>query len=113
MSKYKSKKVVIDGLRFDSQKEANRYCELKMLERTGAISDLKTQVVFNLIPKQVDENGKPIERRCDYKADFVYTENGKTVVEDVKGYKDGSAYQLYVIKRKLMLLIYKIHIREI
>lgn len=98
MSKYKSKKVVIDGLRFDSQKEANRYCELKMLERTGAISDLKTQVVFNLIPKQVNENGKSIERRCDYKADFVYTENGKTVVEDVKGYKDGSAYQLYVIK---------------
>lgn len=113
MNKYNAKRITIDGKTFDSKKEANRYSELKLLEKAGAISDLETQVTFDLIPKQVDDSGKVVERACTYKADFVYTENGKRVVEDVKGYKYNNAYQLFVIKRKLMLLCYGIRIREV
>ena len=113
MNKYNAKKITIDGKTFDSKKEASRYSELKLLEKAGQISDLDTQVTFCLIPKQVDENGKVLERACTYKADFVYTENGKRVVEDVKGCKRSNAYQLFAIKRKLMLLNYGIRIKEV
>lgn len=57
-----------------------------------------------LIPAQRDETGKLIEREVSYVADFQYIQDGKKVVEDVKGYKRGAAYQLFTIKRKLMLL---------
>lgn len=102
MNKYHNKKVVVDGITFDSKKEAGRYRELKMLERAGAISDLRLQVPFELIPKQ---NG---ERACLYKADFVYIKDGKMVVEDTKGIKT----DVYKIKRKLMLYRYGIKITE-
>ena len=102
MNKYPNKKVVVDGITFDSKKEAGRYRELKMLERAGAISDLRLQVPFELIPKQ---NG---ERACLYKADFVYIKDGKMVVEDTKGIKT----DVYKIKRKLMLYRYGIKITE-
>lgn len=113
MNKYNAKKITVDGKTFDSKKEANRYSELKLLEKAGRISDLETQVTFSLIPKQVDDNGKVVERACTYKADFVYKENGKKVVEDVKGYRQSGAYQLFAIKRKLMLLCYGIRVREV
>lgn len=113
MNKFNAKKITIDGKTFDSKKEASRYSELKLLEKAGQISDLDTQVTFCLIPKQTDENGRVIERACTYKADFVYTENGKRVVEDVKGFKHSNAYQLFAIKRKLMLLNHGIRIREV
>lgn len=109
MSKYNSKKTVVDGQKFDSEKEANRYQELLLLKRVGAIKNLNRQVKFVLIPSQRDENGKVVERECSYKADFKYEEDGKTVVEDVKGYRTKE----YIIKRKLMLYQYGIRIREV
>lgn len=70
VSKYNSKKTVVDGQTFDSKKEANRYKELRLLEKAGVIKDLRTQVKFKLIPAQRDEaTGKVIERECSYKAD--------------------------------------------
>ena len=109
MSKYNSKKTVVDGQKFDSKKEANRYQELVLLEKAGVIKNLSRQVKFVLIPSQRDENGKVIERECSYKADFKYEEYGKTVVEDVKGFRTKE----YIIKRKLMLYQYGIRIREV
>lgn len=108
--KYHNRKTIVNGHTFDSKKEANRYSELLLLERAGAIHDLRTQVKYVLIPSQRSkETGKIIERECSYKADFVYTEGGETVVEDVKGYRTKE----YIIKRKLMLHVYGIRIREI
>ena len=109
-TKYNNKKVTVNGQVFDSKKEANRYKELLLLEKAGAIKDLRMQVKFTLIPAQRDEaTGKVVERECSYKADFVYSEGDKTVVEDVKGFRTKE----YVIKRKLMLWRYGIRIREV
>lgn len=87
---------------FDSVKEYQRWGELRILERAGRISNLRRQVKYELIPKQEGE------RACNYVADFVYTENGKTVVEDVKGFKTPE----YRLKRKLMMWIHGIRIKE-
>lgn len=106
--KYNNKKVTVDGILFDSRKEANRWQELKLLERAGQIEDLHRQISFTLIPSQ-RINGNVVERACRYIADFVYKENGKTVVEDTKGFKTKD----YIIKRKLMLKVYQIRIREV
>lgn len=109
-SKYHNKKVIIDGIKFDSKKEANRYQELKLMQRAGIISDLQRQVKYVLIPSQKGDDGRVIERPCTYIADFVYIdENGKTVVEDTKGYRTSD----YKIKRKLMLYIHGVKINEI
>ncbi len=108
-SKLKNQKTKIDGLSFDSKKEANRYCELKLLEKIGRIKNLRLQVPFELIPKQLDKGGKVLEKAVIYKADFVYERDGKTVVEDVKGFKTKD----YIIKRKLMLFRYGIRVMEI
>lgn len=106
--KYRNKKVIVDGITFDSKREAKRFHELKELEKAGRISDLEMQVKFELIPSQRID-GKVVERACTYKADFVYKENGETVVEDTKGYRTPD----YIIKRKLMLYIHGIKVREI
>ena len=108
MGKYYSKKVTINGITFDSKKEANRYSELVLLERAGKIRNLERQVKFELIPYQRID-GKIVERSCYYIADFVYQEDGKTVVEDTKGYKTKD----YIIKRKLMLFLKGIRIKEV
>lgn len=89
-----------------SAKERARAAELRLMERAGIISLLQEQVKYELIPKQ---NG---ERAVFYVADFVYWKDGRMIVEDVKGYRKGTAYELYVIKRKLMLYRYGIHITE-
>lgn len=108
MTKYGNRKVIRDGIEFDSIKECQRYCELKLMQRAGVISDLQMQVSFELIPSQrVD--GKVVERAVNYVADFVYTENGKTVVEDTKGFRTKD----YILKRKLMLWLHGIRIREV
>lgn len=113
-NKYQAQKCVYNGLRFDSHKELRRYLELRLLERSGQITGLKRQVKFELIPAQKDEKGKCVERAVTYIADFVYKDKqGNTVVEDVKGYKQGQAYAVFTIKRKLMLYKYGIKIREI
>ena len=115
MSKYKAKKASVDGIEFDSRKEANRYCELKLLQRAGKIQNLELQKAFELIPAQRERiiKGKVIERAVTYVADFVYTKNGRIIVEDVKGYKGGVAYAVFTIKRKLLLYRYGLRIREI
>lgn len=106
-SKYHSRKVEQDGMKFDSLKELSRWNELKLLERAGAIKDLKRQVKYELIPSH-SENGRVIERAAHYIADFTYIEDGKLVVEDVKGFRPDD----YILKRKLMLDRYGIRIRE-
>lgn len=108
----------MDGIVFDSKKEAKRYSELLLLEKAGEISDLQRQVKYVLIPAQYAEvNGKRkcIERECTYISDFTYIENGKLIVEDVKGYRDPSSagYAKFVIKRKLMLHVHGIRISEV
>lgn len=113
MSKYRNKKVLVDGVAFDSKKEAKRYRELKLMEDAGMISRLERQVKFDLLPNQKDPDGKVIERKVQYVADFVYMKNGKVVVEDVKGYRDGGAYRVFVIKRKLMLYRFGLSVKEI
>ena len=103
MNKYNAKKTVVDGIVFASKREAARYQELKLLKRAGKIKDLQLQVPYELIPKQAGE------RACKYIADFVYMENGKQIVEDVKGYKGNP---VWIIKRKLLLFVHGIKVRE-
>jgi hypothetical protein len=107
-AKYHSRKISRDGITFDSVKEYRRWCELSLLERAGTIQNLQRQVKFELIPSQRID-GKVIERPCTYIADFVYTENGKMVVEDTKGFRTTD----YIIKRKLLLWVHGIRIQEI
>lgn len=125
MSKYHNRKVTVDGITFDSVKEANRYKELKVLERAGLVHDLQLQVKFKLIPTQRElslettaagkpKKGKLLEKEASYIADFVYKNKyGIQVVEDVKGYKKGPAYELFVLKRKLMLQNHGIRVKEV
>lgn len=101
----------VDG--FDSTFEAKRFRELELEQRAGAISELRRQVPFLLIDAQRAPNGKLIERACRYKADFVYRRNGELVVEDCKGMKSGTAYAVFVIKRKLLLLRHGIRVHEL
>ena len=112
MRKYRNTKTVVDGETFDSRKEANRYCELRLMERAGEISELRRQVAFTLIPAQYVD-GKYAERPVKYVADFVYVDRstGKTVVEDVKS--DATVTPEYVIKRKLMLYRFEIQIKQV
>ena len=107
------------GITFASKKEADRFMVLKNLEAKGKITDLKTQVKFVLIPAQREPDtvgarggrvkGKLIERECSYIADFVYVRDGEMIVEDTKGINTPE----YIIKRKLMLYMTGIKIREI
>lgn len=121
-TKYYNKKTCVNGIEFDSRKEARRYQELLLLQRGGVIQNLKMQVKYNLIPAQYEtyerygKNGQRLkdgqrllEKECSYIADFVYTENGKEIVEDTKGIKTKD----YIIKRKLMLWIHGIRVREV
>lgn len=113
-SKYNAKKITVDGISFDSRKEANRWYELKMLERAGDIKNLRRQVKYELTPVFRDYNGKVFERASSYTADFVYEQVlpmglTKTVVEDVKGYRTGE----YILKRKMMMDRYGIRIKEV
>lgn len=123
-SKYHSRKITRDGMTFDSMKEYRRYCELRLLEKGGTITDLETQKAFELIPAQYEyferygKNGRRlkdgkrcIEKSVVYRADFVYKENGKTVVEDTKS--EATKTKDYIIKRKLMLYIHGIRIKEL
>ena len=108
MPKYGNRKVIRDGIEFDSIKECQRYCELKLMQRAGVISDLQLQVPYELIPTQRID-GKLAEKAVNYVADFVYKQNGQTVVEDTKGMRTRD----YIIKRKLMLYVHGIRIVEV
>ena len=113
MSKYKSKKTVVDGIEFDSKREARRWLVLRELEKNGQISDLERQVKFELIPAQRRPDGKGkmrvVERAVGYVADFVYIKDGEVVAEDTKGFRTRD----YTIKRKLMLFINNVRVREV
>lgn len=100
-SKYRNKKTVIDGITFDSRREASRYGVLKIMQAAGLISGLRLQV-----PYVITVNGEKI---CKYVADFVYQENGREVVEDVKGVRTRE----YILKRKLMFAVFGIEIKEV
>lgn len=104
MTKYRAIKTEVDGIKFDSKKEAQRYQNLKLLERAGKIQNLKLQSVF-----PVEISGVKI---CKYKADFEYEESGQRVVEDVKGFRRGVPYTLFRLKAKLVKALYGIEIRE-
>lgn len=120
-NKYQNKKVTINGVKFDSKKEARRWQELKLLEKAGHIRNLQRQVKFVLIPAQREPDtvgarggrikGKLLEREVAYYADFVYYVEGseKPVVEDTKGIRTPE----YIIKRKMMLYFHGIRIKEI
>ena len=113
-NKYSAKKEtrIIDGkpVVFASKKEAERWDELRILARAGKIHDLRRQQRFVLIPAQ-RRDGKLLEQPCVYVADFTYTatETGEKVVEDVKG----MLTPVYKIKRKLMLYVHGIQVREV
>ena len=122
--KYGNRKTTIGGKEFDSRKEAQRYQELRLLERAGRISNLRLQVKYVLIPTQrassfelyksgpkkgMRKPGKVLENECAYIADFVYTHDGSEIVEDAKGMRTS----VYRIKRKLMLERYGIQIQEV
>lgn len=118
-SKYGSRKVEVDGIVFDSKREAHRYLVLKAMEQAGEITGLELQRKFELIPAQrgpstftktgKEKPGKVIEKAVAYIADFCYLKGGELVVEDAKGVRTPE----YVIKRKLMLSVYGIRIKEI
>lgn len=121
---YNIKTKTTDGLVFDSHKEARRWEQLLLLQKAGKIVELRRQVKFELIPAQYEyyeryskkgerlKDGKRlIERKTEYIADFVYTdaETGETIVEDAKGMRTKE----YVLKRKLMLAVHCIKVKEV
>lgn len=93
--KYRAKKTVIDGIKFDSKKEAKRYIVLKALEGKGEIEKLMLQPRF-LLQEGFRKNGKAY-RKIEYVADFMYEQDGKLIIEDVKGIKT----DVYKLKQKL------------
>lgn len=118
--KYGNRKVATEDGTFDSVKEARRNAELQLLAAAGEIRDLQRQVRFELIPAQREPDtvgprggvhpGNVIEKACEYIADFYYIDaDGNAVVEDTKGFRTKD----YIIKRKLMLYVHGIRIREL
>jgi gp72 family protein len=106
-SKYSSAKTDIDGIRFDSKKEAEFYAELKLREKVGEISHLRLQPRY-LLQEAFKHEGKQY-REIEYVADFEYIENGVTVVVDVKGFRTA----IYMLKKKLFLYKYGDNVRFI
>lgn len=112
--KYRAKKTKVDGIPFASKKEARRYMELKLLERGGGIQGLELQPSFTFTIKgetlcySQPEKDARSNRPIIYKADFRYRENGKTIVEDVKGFRTPA----YKLKKALMKYCNGIEVRE-
>lgn len=110
-SKYNAKKTVVDGIEFDSLREADRYCELKLLEKANEIRNLELQPRFLLQDKFKDKMGTT-HRKIEYVADFLYIDKqGRNVVEDVKGVLT----DVYKIKKKMFFKKYddQYELREI
>lgn len=103
VSKYGNHRVVVDGITFDSKREAVRYGVLCLMQRAGEISDLRLQVPFELVPRQPTlRHAQPLR----YIADFTYRMAGALVVEDAKGVQT----EAFKIKRRLMLHVHGIHV---
>ena len=130
--KYNNTKISTPFGEFDSFKEYERFLVLRALASAGEIKELKRQVEYSLIPTQREKGkgtytkgprkgqqreGKVLEHDVTYIADFVYTDarTGEVVVEDVKGYRDSSSagYKVFVLKRKLMLWLHGIRVKEV
>lgn len=105
-NKFNAKKTTVDGIQFDSAKEAKRYAELRALEEAGKIQGLRLQVPFELVPSFECDGVK--YRGMKYVADFVYYRNGKQVVEDCKGFMTKE----YKLKKKLMAYVNHVNIEE-
>lgn len=105
-NKYGAQREEIDGIVFDSKKEARRYRQLKTLAQLGRISDLKLQPVFELQPAFTDAAGVR-HRAITYRADFQYTEDGRQVIEDAKGMETA----VFKLKKKLFLYRYNMDLR--
>lgn len=125
-NKYHARKIERDGQTFDSLKEYRRFRILQDMVEAGTITDLQRQVKFVLVPTQREPDrigprggvkpGSVIEKELSYIADFVYKDaDGARIVEDVKGYRNtkGGAYGTFVIKRKLMLYVHGVRIKEV
>ena len=97
--KYNNTKTEVDGIKFDSKKESNRFLELKMLEKSEIIENLERQKRFEIVPKTKDE------RAVFYVADFVYKQDGRKICEDVKS-EATRKDKTYIIKRKLFKYLY-------
>lgn len=95
-NKYKNKKTIYDGIKFDSKKEGSYYLKLKLLEEKGIISDLKLQVKFELQPKF--QFGNKTIRAINYIADFTYIQDNKLHIVDTKGVRT----DVYKLKKKMM-----------
>lgn len=109
-NKYSNKKIIVDGLDFDSKLEAERWKELNILQKAGKIKDLRRQISFELQPKY-KKNDKTIQS-INYIADFVYYDlnKKKIIVEDTKGYKT----EIYKLKKKIFEYKYPdLEIKEI
>ena len=124
--KYNNSKVTVDGIAFDSRREAKRYREISLMLQLGEIRNLELQKRFELIPAQweryerygkrgqrLKDGRRCVEKGVVYVADFVYEKDGKIVVEDAKGCRRGTAYDVFVLKRKLMLHVYGIKVQEV
>ena len=122
MSKYRNNKTEVDGMVFDSRKEAYYYKKLKLMLLAGEISNLRTQVTYELVPaiwrdevkhlKTKDKIVKKlVQRAINYIADFVYTSTatGEECVIDCKGFRTKE----YLIKKKMMLALKGISIIEV
>lgn len=107
-AKYRNRKTERDGIVFDSKREADRYTQLRLLERAGKIHGLALQPSFTLVDSRRNALGK-VERAVVYVADFLYFEGDSRVVEDAKGVRTPD----YVIKRKLMLDRHGITVKEV
>lgn len=107
MNKYKAKLTEIDGIKFGSQKEAKRYLYLKQLEKNGEIKQLNCKTRYKII----DKNDK--FRAAYYEDDFSYFKDGKFIIEDVKGYKGGKSYTVFMLKKKIMYDKYGIEVQEV
>ncbi len=115
MSKYRARKVEVDGLGFDSQAEASRYAELLLLAQAGEIADLRVHPRWTLQPGFRRPDGRAV-RPITFEADFAYVEGGQLVVEDVKPRwdrrKDG-AWRVFRLKAKMLLYIHGIDVRVV
>ena len=100
--KYNARKTEVDGIKFDSKMESDRYLQLKQMQEEGIISNLQLQVPIEILPKFKKY------RALRYIADFVYILDGVEVVEDVKGFKT----DVYQIKKRLLDQLKGIELNE-
>lgn len=124
-NKYNAKKMEVDGITFDSRLEGRRYIVLKAAQDNGHISELKTQVPFELLPNMYEEVAKQlktkvkiiqklVQRKVIYTADFTYVKDGQLVVEDTKGSNKYLMYSRdYPLRKKMMYYFHGIKIREV